>query len=396
MKATSAPVTQLTLPLAIAAVVTVFTFGILYWHTGFAYTDAYLFSQLITGLTASRSGNTSVQHEFWFNLTLAVLFTGTAALAGYKLGPKASFAALLQLLALLLLCQWLLWSWYSIHSHPVALFISTTVALVLTRALATAAKRRSSVQTRSYELMLRNLELERTRMQIVRHDEVERRLLAADLHDQVLNDLKIARQKFTDYINLPSATTAAQIENLLSQAMEEIHEVMDNLSPSVLEHLGLTAAVDELLRNACQSSGMKTRLSNQLTELDLRVLSTARQALLYRLIQESITNACKHAQGKTLTVTMTEEGSEIVIRITDDGKGMDLDTVQLGSARGIRYMRQRADLIGAKITWRRNNSAGGRSNVSRNNMSDSSSDTASGSSRSGGTVVEIRLPMKVI
>lgn len=304
--------------------------------------------------------------QYGFDLALAILFTGAAAFAGYKLSFKASLAVLLQLFVLALLCQWRL-----------LLCIALPVAFAAARTLRLTIKHGGNARTRSYELMLRNLELRKTRLQIVHGDEVERRLLAADLHDQVLNDLKITKQKFVDYKQNPSVATATQIESLLAAAMEEIHEVMDNLCPSVLEHLGLTAAVDELLRTACKRSGIKRQFKSELAEPDLCSFSSTQQALLYRLIQESVTNACKHAQGKTLAVSMAKEEKEIVIRITDDGKGMftgnshdrTSDNAGSGDTRGIRYMKQRAELIGAKISWRSVESPG------------------------NGTEVEIRLPL---
>jgi signal transduction histidine kinase len=366
MKATSTPVMQLILPLAIAAIALVCGLGILHWYADLAHADNYLFCQLITG--ATHPDNKHIQPNLG-GAVLVAIFAVASAFAGYKLGPRASIVALLQLFVLAIFCQWLLWKCWGVSSHPLGLFIAMATALFLSRIIKSTSSHSSNLQTRSYELMLRNLELKKTQLQVVHHDEVERRLLAADLHDEVLNDLKMAKQKLADYIKAPSSATATEIENRISVAMEEIHEVMDHLCPSVLEHLGLPAAVEELLHNACRSSGMRKHFNNDLVESDLDTLSSTKQALLYRLVQESVNNACKHACGKTLAIDMTKESSEIVIRIQDDGKGVDLNTFHNGNSRGIRYMKQRADLIGAKIAWHHN------------------------SSTSSGTMVEIRLPL---
>jgi signal transduction histidine kinase len=378
MKSASTHINQLILPLAIAAFSVALAFGILHLFGGVARADAYLFSQLITGTSTSSSLSARALPWFlapwflapWFLALLTAVFTVTAAWAGCKLGPRASLVAFLQLTVLALLCQWAMWNWYSISSHPLALFVAMTAALFAAKAARGTINHGSDLQTRSYELMLRNLELKKTRLQIVHQDEAERRLLAADLHDQVLNDLKMAKQKLADFKEGQSSATTIEIENRISAAMEEIHEVMDHLCPSVLEHLGLRAAVDELLEKAARSASMKKRLSSKVADEDLSTLSTTALALLYRLIQESINNACKHSNGKTLSVNMDKQGDEIIIRVADDGKGIDLNSCRNGDSRGIRYMKQRANLIGAKIAWH-HNSAG---------------------ASDGGTVVEIRLP----
>lgn len=83
----------------------------------------------------------------------------------------------------------------------------------------------------------------------------------------------------------------------------------------------------------------------------MQVLSLIEQSLLYRLVQESITNICKHAEAKTVRATLEkEEETTLVVRITDDGKGID-PTKMRADSRGLRYMRLRAELIGATISW---------------------------------------------
>jgi signal transduction histidine kinase len=90
---------------------------------------------------------------------------------------------------------------------------------------------------------------------------------------------------------------------------------------------------------------------NKLNGTDLTVLSMVEQSLLYRLVQESITNACKHAEASTVRTVVEMDGNHLVISVADDGKGIDKAKWR-DDSRGVRYMRQRADLIGASIAWR--------------------------------------------
>lgn len=407
MKAETAPVTQLILPLVTAIAATAMGTLAVIW---FPSVNDYLSSQfqLVTGLEVHKAAAAAIsqnaQFEFGFNCALVAAFSMACALAGYTLGTKATFAAVLQLFVLLLLCQWLLWNLCSLRCYPLAILIATTAALTGAKVLRALTRRTSSTQSHNYELMLRNVELTQARLQMVRKDEVERRLLAADLHDQVLNDLKTAKQNFSVYKEQHAygtelhSETAAQIERLLVQAMEDIREVMDSLCPSVLEHLGLIAAVDECLRRACRTAGLKRRFNCRLVEDDLSGFSTTQCALIYRLIQESVNNACKHAGGKMLSINIEKvktgkdgcgkhvfeeerlgEGRfEMIVQVVDDGKGIDLTAGSHDETRGIRYMKQRADLIGAKIGWHSNNNGANSLGVVC------------------GTLVEIRVPLKPV
>jgi signal transduction histidine kinase len=175
-------------------------------------------------------------------------------------------------------------------------------------------------------------------------------MLAADLHDQVLNDLKALAQKFDTYAENGDKVLVPEIESLIQQSMSEIREVMDSLCPSALEHLGLPAAIEDCCRRAATRGNFKVRFKSSADEKLIDRLGMVEKSLLYRLVQESLTNICKHAQAKVVRATVTSEDDFLEIKVADDGRGIDPDKLQADS-RGLRYMRQRADLIGATIAW---------------------------------------------
>jgi signal transduction histidine kinase len=144
---------------------------------------------------------------------------------------------------------------------------------------------------------------------------------------------------------------------------------MDSLSPAVLEHLGFSAALEDCMKRASErSSGFKVRFKNEAVDDDFSDLNLTEQTLLYRLVQECGTNICKHAQASVVRVVLSRPDAELLIRVSDNGKGIpsNVDTM---SSRGFQYMRQRADLIGATIAW-------------------------SPGEENKGTTVEIRMPVK--
>ncbi|HEY9871370.1 MAG TPA: ATP-binding protein, partial [Candidatus Obscuribacterales bacterium] len=284
-------------------------------------------------------------------VALLILVAGAATWAGFKLGSVARAIVLVQLFVLTILVQWALWHWASVPSHPLAYFAAVFLGCLAGYLVRLWDGQRLKAESQYYELLLRNRELNETKLQIVKQDEVERRMLAADLHDQVLNDLKQIRHKLDDYMDSRDPATAESIKSLLGQAMGEIREVMDSLCPSALEHLGLPAAVEDCLRRGSERAGFKGRFRSKVESAVLDQLSMVEQSLLYRLVQESITNVCKHAQASTVRATMDMEGEHLVILVADDGRGIDFSKLR-DDSRGVRYMRQRADLIGATISWR--------------------------------------------
>jgi signal transduction histidine kinase len=202
-----------------------------------------------------------------------------------------------------------------------------------------------------YELKLANRQLQEARLFMAKQDEIDRRLLAADLHDQVLNDLKLVSEKAKSMKTNPREDTAKEVEKLLQQSMKAVREVMENLSPSLIEHVGFASAIEDCLRSASARGGFKVKFKCQCSAESLDEMSSVEKILLYRLIQECCTNVCKHAQASELKVNIdVEKEDTFCLRIVDDGKGMNVADVDPQS-RGLQYMRQRAQLIGASIVW---------------------------------------------
>ncbi len=278
------------------------------------------------------------------------LFAVAATWSGYRLAAVARLIVLLQLFVLSLLSSVGLWQLWHIQLHLLGCFAAILLGSLAGYGLRLSHQKQQKQESQYYELLLRNKELQEAKLLLVKQDEVDRRMLAADLHDQVLNDLKAARQKLDSYLTAPDPTLVEPIVSLINQAMDEIREVMDSLCPSALEHLGLLAAVEDCIRRGGQRYGFKVRLKSTASAQDLDSLSIVEQSLLYRMVQESVTNIGKHADAAMVRASIGSECNQIVITITDDGCGFAPDQPR-GSSRGVRYMRQRADLIGATIAW---------------------------------------------
>lgn len=283
-------------------------------------------------------------------LGFAGVGTGVSYIMMKLAGPPRYIACAMSV-ALTLLYIWVVWGFNHEPVHPVGFMAALVIGLGAGVFWRVREAQRRQAEATYYELKLKNRELMETRLELLKQDEMERRILAADLHDQVLNDLKQVVQRFEKYVSEPDPENAEKIMILTRQVMLEIREVMDSLSPSVLEHLGLGAAIEDCLRRGADRSGFRTRFKSRVDNEELDCLSMVEKGLLYRLVQESITNICKHAGASTVRAVMELEEDELVIRVTDDGKGIDPAKAR-GDSRGLKYMRYRADLIGATISWK--------------------------------------------
>jgi signal transduction histidine kinase len=282
-----------------------------------------------------------------------LMFTTAAIWTGYKLQLAGRIVVALQLTVFSIIYGWATWQVFSAPGRPVGMFLAVVLATLVGALLKSRDQEKRGIEAKNIELKLRNQELLESRLAMVKSDEAERRLLAADLHDQVLNDLRQVLQKFEHYSGAGEhdSNTAGAISGQLKQTMNDIREIMDDLCPVMLDEFGLGAAVEDRLDKAASQHRLDVRFSNTVTESELSSLSSVERQLLYRLVQESITNICKHANATTVKVSLQSEDSMLVMRVSDNGKGIDPAKLKT-SSRGTLYMRLRAGLIGATISWK--------------------------------------------
>ena len=309
-----------------------------------------------TESTLKAGGGNPVAQLVWVavvsaSLSFAGIFAGTKLQVAANQRLVVFLVVFIQLLGVSLLLDWVVWKYLHISLAPVTFVVSIILGLAGGFAIRRWDDGDVRLQSQFYQLKVRNNELRDVRLQMVRQDEVERRMLAADLHDQLLNDMKRLRKKFEAYAKDRTDEQKAEIDQILATTMVEIREVMDSLCPSALEHLGLTAALEDCARKAGEKGGFKARCKSKVEDADVEKLSLVEQSLLYRLVQEALTNVIKHAEAKTVRINTERDGESLLVTVSDDGKGLPEGKANEES-RGLRYMRQRADLIGATISFR--------------------------------------------
>jgi signal transduction histidine kinase len=156
-------------------------------------------------------------------------------------------------------------------------------------------------------------------------EERERRRIATVLHDGAAQSLAFARMQLAAVSKvLTDPAAAAQLDELstlLKQSLQQVREILLDLSSPALNELGLGAALSEWLgQQVGERHGLETAFAD--ASGDLRLTEDAR-ALLFRNARELMTNAVKHAKARKVTLSMDRHAGAFRIRVQDDGVGFD-------------------------------------------------------------------------
>lgn len=209
-------------------------------------------------------------------------------------------------------------------------------------------------QLRRQETALRdaNTQLAQLSQHLIHAQEDERRRIARDLHDQVgqiLTALKISLRTLAKRA-VVSPESLAQPVVLVDEVLNHTRNLTSSLHPHVLENLGLEAAVQSLLERYVKPGEQSFSLSILAA---LGRSTPAHELVAYRVIQESLTNAMRHANAQNLTIVFDMKGDAACITVTDDGTGFDSSPTRVNRRRspalGIASMRERVEEVGGSL-----------------------------------------------
>lgn len=187
-----------------------------------------------------------------------------------------------------------------------------------------------------------------THLQQVR--EQERGHLARELHDELgalltAAKLDVARLKSRLGGHAPEINERLQhLTETLNSGIALKRRIIEDLRPSSLSNLGLTASLEILAREFSERSGVEVTTSLEPVELD-----ESSQLTVYRLVQESLTNVAKYAEARQAEITLRSYGGHIEIDVKDDGKGFDVKQVR-PSTHGLAGMRHRVEAAGGRLS----------------------------------------------
>jgi signal transduction histidine kinase len=138
------------------------------------------------------------------------------------------------------------------------------------------------------------------------------------------------------------------METLLDTTVTATRRIAADLRPLMLDDLGLLPAVEWLVENFTQRTGVPCELA--VSTSDLR-LNNANSTAVFRIIQESLANVAKHARASRAEVSIEQNGSGVTINVRDDGLGFSPQDPRKPNSFGLVGLRERAYLLGGEVAF---------------------------------------------
>ncbi len=184
---------------------------------------------------------------------------------------------------------------------------------------------------------------------VVEAQELERRRLARELHDEtgqaltsILLGLKALEERMADRA---SRSAAEELRDLVVSTLQDVRRLAVELRPSALDDFGLVAALERLTASFTEQTGISVDFQTALA--DERLPGEVETAL-YRIVQESLTNVVKHARARRVSILLARKGGIVKAVVEDDGQGFD-EATQTGDGYGLVGMRERLALLGGRL-----------------------------------------------
>jgi len=187
--------------------------------------------------------------------------------------------------------------------------------------------------------------------------EKERMRLSKELHDELGQSMAALKmqvgsvaRRLGDVPKEELKTVCEDMRNNINQIIENVRRLARDLSPVVLDDLGLQAAIEYLVNNFSKIYNVEVRY--QQTDIN-HLFDEDSQRIIYRILQEALTNISKHAQAKHVSLVIEKEDRAIRFSVKDDGRGfnvhktLDLKSTERGM--GLEAMSERVRILGGKI-----------------------------------------------
>ena len=193
---------------------------------------------------------------------------------------------------------------------------------------------------------------------VVAGQELERRRLARELHDetgQALTSILLGLKHLEEASSPESArAAAAELREQIVATLQDVRRLAVELRPSALDDFGLAPALERLAEAFGEQSGIAVDIQ---TSLDSQRLATEVETALYRIVQEALTNVAKHAEATRVSIVVTRKEGSVTAVIEDDGQGFGAGG-GTGEGLGLVGMKERVGLLGGRLALESTEGAG--------------------------------------
>jgi PAS domain S-box-containing protein len=184
--------------------------------------------------------------------------------------------------------------------------------------------------------------------------EDERTRIAREIHDELGSTLTALKMDLSVLKNLipndvgHSQDRIAAMATRISGAMATVRQISTDLRPSILDHLGLLAAIEWQVEGFRQQTGVECVLN--MTDGSIN-MDEARATAVFRIVQEALTNITKHAKATLVNIDIEFENGNLHIKIQDNGVGIAPSQFNKPHSHGVQGMRERAENLGGSISF---------------------------------------------
>ena len=182
---------------------------------------------------------------------------------------------------------------------------------------------------------------------LISAQEEERKRISRDLHDGVGQSLLLMKKQMVS-----NHEVTIENQQMISDTLEEVRTISRDLHPFQLEKFGITASINNVIEKVERSTELF--ISKEIINIDAFILKR-NQIHVFRAIQEGLNNIIKHAEATAARITIVEKGTELVMKIADNGKGYDHESALIKSkSLGLRTMQERISSIGGRLKTNQN------------------------------------------
>lgn len=186
---------------------------------------------------------------------------------------------------------------------------------------------------------------------VIATQEDERRRIARELHDstsQNLTSLMVGLRNLENLCGDPRIEAqASELRIVAAQTLEEVHDIAMRLRPRILDDLGLSAALERLIH---EWQARHKIVVDALLQIGEKRLPGDIETAIYRIVQESLTNIARYSGAHSVSVLVERRAEQIIAIVEDDGRGFDVSLPASERHLGLAGMRERAELLGGKLT----------------------------------------------
>jgi signal transduction histidine kinase len=260
-------------------------------------------------------------------------------------------------------------TFYQEYQYAVMLGIAINAVAILVIALFYRLIRRSYFERVNAQRALENTNENLESMVVVRTEQLsvlsrhlisiseeEKARLARELHDELganLTSINFDMNAVADCLRAQSPELAAMLDRARTTLVDTVElkrRIVENLRPSLLDNLGLAAA----LHSYCEEYAGVTGLDCEaLIEGEVDAAGPMQAIAVFRIVQEALNNIAKYAQARHVIVHLAREEGGLSLEVTDDGIGIELETASKPKSHGLLGMRERALLLGGTLRVKR-------------------------------------------